>query len=187
MGTVENTSHSETILSNPKQTPNRRNRLRRLLKVIVALVVVVALFVSYLYIDQEYGNRLWPKRVTELRGIELGAKRADVLFKKGAPSYTNSDAYHYYEDYNFIYIVQYSGDKVIRLHLFAKGDSESYPKVAGVSTGDYGFLLIRELGEPDSTSDTNTTSGAVRRSYHYYKLGVVFDLQMDRVVGITVD
>ena len=182
MEPVENSSHSEISLTDS----NQRVWLRRLLKVIVTLIVVGAVGIGYLYVDDEYGNRLWPKRVTELRGIEIGATRADVLFKIGAPDIIDRDVFDIYDEPSFRYIVQYSGDKVIRLRLIAQGNRQSYPKVAGISTGDYESWLTGELGEPDSKRDNTTSTGAVRRSYHYYKLGVVFDLEKDRVVGIIV-
>jgi len=187
MEPAENAPQPKTGLHKSRKTLGRRKWWRRLPKVVVALVAIVVFGVGYLVVDDKYGNRLWPKRVTELHGIKIGATRADVLFKKGAPDFTDDDTHHHYQDDSSVYSVQYAGDKVIRLKLHAVGDYRSFPRVAGIVTGDYELWLTRELGEPDSTHDEEIAAGAVRRYYHYVNLGVVFSLEQDRVVGIIVE
>jgi hypothetical protein len=134
--------------------------------------------------------------VSEVAGIQIGTPEADLLYKKGPPTY--KDGPDYAPEMNYTYVVSNScrivyemiGGKVTEIIIYSLDGSDcSYwgiGKVAGITTGDYVFKLVKELGEPDATDDRFTDSGGVVRAYHYFSLGVVFFLERERVAAISV-
>ena len=167
--------------------------LRRILAFVLGLVLIAAFVVGYLYVDTNWGNRLWPEWVGEVEGIQIGAPEADLLFKKGAPTYKEGPVsapesfYSYVAGERCRQSYQLVDGKVNAIWIQTADRSFCYPRVAGIATGDSMSYLVMKLGEPDYTEDETLETGAIRRTYKYYKLGVWFDLEQERVVNIIVN
>lgn len=126
--------------------------IKRLAKwIIIGLLLIallVGLIIGYFQVEYYYKNR--PQSVTSIKGISLGDKLSDALFKN--PGFSIDEAASKEDGWGIVYENRESrvyfrvmDGKIFTAGYFCKSEYE-YTTINGISCGDTGDRLVEKYG-----------------------------------------
>ena len=130
-----------------------------------------------------------PKPETSFWEIPLGASEHDVLFMKGKPTKKEDDNWMYMlndtqGNWERAYYVNFEGGKVW-LTAFVAADPLSWPEnIQRITMGSSENAVREKFGEPSPA--VSTSQDGLRRTYHYSRYNVFFELERNKVTGLGI-
>lgn len=163
--------------------------MKRLAFLVVGLIVIGS--VTGLYGKYNKGIApAWKKApvvYTSFWGIELGSKKADVLFLKGKPSSKkkadkNEPGYWSYKTMDELWVIFFNEKERVSQVLLLKGRYLS-GDLGGIHIGDSLGYLEGKYGPPDEITENKDKTA---RIYNYKKLNLKYVLEKAAVVVMGV-
>lgn len=158
----------------------------------LALLLLYLAFYTYNKVEDYYQNR--PKIVESLKGIELGEKYSDFMFRNAGfimdveRNKKNIDVV-YYDNKEKSLSIAFADNKVVRV-LYQCMDKNEYTSINGIdcrSSGDNVFKKYEKEIRVQCLKDKSNSSHVYYRVYDAINYGVRYHVVSNEVVAIDVN